>query len=90
MKIQNIHFMLISYHGYRYKFYTSTLLNWYQKNRRDLPWRFSSNPYEIWIAEVIFNKLALTKGINYYHRFIERFPNISMLANASEDEVLKL
>ncbi len=72
------------------KFYTSTLLNWYQTNRRDLPWRFSNNPYEIWIAEVIFQQTRINQGINYYHRFIERFPNISILANASEDEVLKL
>lgn len=71
-------------------FYTSTLLNWYQTNRRDLPWRLSNNPYEIWIAEVIFQQTRINQGINYYHRFIERFPNISMLANASEDEVLKL
>lgn len=65
-------------------------LLWYYSNRRELPWRFNINPYNVWIAEIIFQQTRINQGIGYFERFIERFPNIENLAQSSEDEVLKM
>jgi A/G-specific adenine glycosylase len=65
------------------------LTEWYLKNRRDLPWRQTKDPYCIWISEVILQQTRVNQGINYYYRFIEHFPNVTSLANANIDEVLK-
>jgi A/G-specific adenine glycosylase len=66
------------------------LAQWYVENRRELPWRNSSNPYHIWISEIILQQTRVIQGISYYHRFIETFPTIFDLANAPEDLVLKV
>lgn len=66
------------------------IYNWYTKNRRNLPWRETTDPYKIWLSEIILQQTRVDQGISYYERFTERFPAISDLANASEDEVLKL
>ena len=63
---------------------------WYQQNKRDLPWRETSNPYHIWVSEVILQQTRVAQGLGYYQRFIESFPTIFHLAKAHEDEVLKL
>jgi A/G-specific adenine glycosylase len=68
---------------------STVLLNWYKNNKRDLPWRDISNPYLIWISEIILQQTRVNQGLNYYLRFIQRFPNIQKLAAANEDEVLK-
>lgn len=65
-------------------------LDWYRRNARDLPWRHTQNPYFIWLSEVILQQTRVDQGLNYYLRFTERFPSIGLLANASEEEVLKL
>lgn len=65
------------------------LLDWFSSNRRDLPWRATSDPYKIWVSEVILQQTRIVQGLSYYLRFIERFPDIITLALASEDEVLK-
>lgn len=67
----------------------STLLKWYSKNARELPWRSHRDPYKIWISEVMLQQTTVTAVIPYYHRFIQAFPNITSLANAAENEVLK-
>lgn len=66
------------------------LINWYSEHGRDLPWRKSSNSYHIWISEVILQQTRIAQGIDYYHRFIKHFPDVSSLAAASEEEVLKI
>ncbi len=66
------------------------LSEWYQKNKRDLPWRLGKNPYSIWISEVILQQTRVDQGTAYYHRFLERFPDVISLATADEDDVLKL
>ena len=66
------------------------LSEWYNQNKRDLPWRNTKDPYTIWVSEVILQQTRVNQGINYYYRFIEQYPNIKRLANASIDEVLKL
>ena len=66
------------------------ILEWYEKNKRDLPWRRTANPYLIWISEVILQQTRVSQGLDYYNRFIERFPDVRSLAAAGEDELLKL
>jgi A/G-specific adenine glycosylase len=66
------------------------LLGWYRRNRRDLPWRRSRDPYAIWLSEVMLQQTQVATVIPYYERFLERFPNIESLAQASEDEVLSM
>jgi len=65
------------------------LIVWYKKNKRDLPWRNTNDPYLIWVSEVILQQTRVDQGLSYYLRFVERFPTIKDLAYASEDEVLK-
>ncbi|MFN2394179.1 MAG: A/G-specific adenine glycosylase [Bacteroidales bacterium] len=66
------------------------LLQWYNKNKRDLPWRNSSNPYNIWLSEIILQQTRIAQGIEYYYRFLEKYPDIHSLAAATEDEILLL
>lgn len=65
------------------------LREWYFQNKRNLPWRETSDPYKIWISEIILQQTRVNQGFDYYLRFIERFPNVETLAEADEDEVLK-
>jgi len=67
-----------------------TLLRWYDENRRDLPWRHCPTPYQVWISEVILQQTRVSQGYEYYLRFVERWPTVSDLAAANEEEVLKL
>ncbi len=66
------------------------IINWYSENKRDLPWRNSSDPYFIWLSEVLLQQTRVDQGIGYYLRFINKFPTVLALANSSEEEVLKL
>ncbi|MCJ7715495.1 MAG: A/G-specific adenine glycosylase, partial [Anaerolineales bacterium] len=63
---------------------------WYEKNKRDLPWRRTRDPYKIWMSEVILQQTRVNQGTKYYLRFIKSFPDVTALARADEDEVLKL
>ncbi len=67
-----------------------TLINWYAENHRDLPWRHEPTPYQVWLSEVILQQTRVSQGLDYYLRFIERWPTVADLAHASEEEVLKL
>lgn len=62
---------------------------WYRENKRDLPWRNTTDPYRIWISEVILQQTRVAQGLDYYYRFIERFPDVRSLAEAPQEEVLK-
>jgi len=66
------------------------LLQWYTLNKRDLPWRKTTDPYKIWISEIIFQQTRIEQGKAYYERFIAAFPTIIELADSKEDKVLKL
>lgn len=70
-------------------FYTN-LYAWYAENHRVLPWRETEDAYCIWISEIILQQTRVMQGMEYYLRFIDRFPTVSDLARASEDEVLRL
>lgn len=69
---------------------TDTLLAWYDRTARELPWRQTSDPYRIWISEVILQQTRVNQGWNYYERFVDRFPDVSVLASVPEEEVLKI
>ena len=70
--------------------FTSTLLQWFDLHQRHLPWRGETNPYKIWISEVILQQTRVTQGSSYYHRFLEAFPTVTALATADESDVLKV
>lgn len=69
--------------------FSKTIFEWYNQNKRELPWRGEQDPYKIWISEIILQQTRIAQGWNYYLRFVERFPTVAQLAEASEDEVLK-
>jgi len=71
-------------------FFNSPIHTWYSFYKRDLPWRNTRNPYYIWLSEIILQQTRIEQGIAYYIRFIEEFPEISDLADASEDQILKM
>ncbi len=65
------------------------LLEWYFLQARDLPWRETKDPYAIWISEVILQQTRVAQGLAYYKRFLEAFPDVHSLAEATPEEVLK-
>jgi A/G-specific adenine glycosylase len=70
--------------------FTTAILRWFQENRRDLPWRQTTDPYAIWLSEVILQQTRIQQGQDYWERFMQRFPTVEALAEATEDEVLRL
>ncbi|HUH34783.1 MAG TPA: A/G-specific adenine glycosylase [Moheibacter sp.] len=69
--------------------FNSLILIWFDKSKRNLPWRAQSDPYKIWLSEIILQQTRVAQGTAYYELFCEKFPTIFDLANASEQEVLK-
>ena len=70
--------------------FSNSLTAWYLQNKRDLPWRNTTDPYKIWLSEIMLQQTRVAQGLPYFLRFIESFPTVFDLANASEEEVLKL
>ena len=69
--------------------FPTLLINWYRKNKRLLPWRGEKDPYKIWLSEVMLQQTQVETVIPFYKNWIQRFPDISSVAEASQDEVLK-
>ncbi len=67
--------------------YADLLLEWYQENKRDLPWRRTKDPYCIWVSEIMLQQTQVATVIPYYYAFLDRFPSVKDLANASLEEV---
>ena len=65
------------------------LYDWYDSNHRVLPWRETTNPYYIWLSEVILQQTRVVQGMEYYERFVSTYPTVEQLAAAAEDEVLR-
>ena len=65
------------------------LSQWYKTHARDLPWRHTLDPYRIWLSEIILQQTRISQGMAYWQRFVEHWPTVADLANATEDEVLK-
>lgn len=70
--------------------FNSLILIWFDQNKRNLPWRNESDPYKIWLSEIILQQTRVAQGTDYYLNFVQTFPTIQDLANASEQEVLRL
>lgn len=66
------------------------LIAWYLVHKRDLPWRATIDPYKIWLSEIILQQTRVAQGTPYYFKFIEAFPTVQDLANAPQEQVLKL
>ena len=64
------------------------LRDWYRRERRDLPWRRTADPYRIWLSEIMLQQTRVAAAIPYYERFLARFPDVAALAAASEQDVL--
>ena len=71
------------------KRFRKALLDWYDKEKRDLPWRRTQNPYFIWVSEIMLQQTRVDTVIPYYERFLETFPTIKDLAEAPEETLLK-
>lgn len=70
--------------------FSNSLIRWYLQNKRDLPWRNTTDPYFIWLSEIMLQQTRVAQGMPYFFAFTEAFPTVFDLANASEQEVLKL
>ncbi|MDR3118120.1 MAG: A/G-specific adenine glycosylase [Mediterranea sp.] len=69
--------------------FSTNIIRWYNENKRELPWRGATDPYTIWVSEIILQQTRVNQGYDYFLRFIERFPDVRTLAEAHEDEVMK-
>ncbi len=65
------------------------LLTWYNENKRDLPWRRDRDPYHIWVSEIMLQQTRVAAVVDYYARFLARFPDVATLAQADEEALLK-
>ena len=68
---------------------SNDLINWHkQSGRKNLPWQVKTNPYKVWISEIMLQQTQVKTVIPFFLKFVERYPNINSLANSDEDEVL--
>jgi A/G-specific adenine glycosylase len=70
--------------------FTQALMRWYEKNKRDLPWRQTSDPYKIWISEIMLQQTTVNAVIPFYDRWIKEFPNTQAVAKAPLQKILKM
>lgn len=70
--------------------FSSLLIHWYKENKRDLPWRDTSDPYAIWLSETILQQTRVAQGLPYFQKFITHYPTVHYLAEADEREILSL
>src|SRR3990170_3074494 len=66
------------------------LLAWYAEHARDLPWRRSSDPYRVWVSEIMLQQTQVATVRDYFQRFVRALPNVRRLAAADEQQVLRL
>ena len=71
-------------------YFSKKLILWYLAHKRDLPWRTTAIPYYIWLSEIILQQTRVEQGLPYYKAFVSKYPTVNKLANAAEQEVLKL
>jgi A/G-specific adenine glycosylase len=70
--------------------FSRKLIHWYHRHHRDLPWRHTTDPYRIWLSEIILQQTRVVQGLPYYLRFVDKYPTVADLAGASEQDVLRL
>lgn len=66
------------------------IISWYNRNKRDLPWRKTRDPYLIWLSEIILQQTRVDQGLPYYYKFSEKYPDVKAFAGTPEEEVMKL
>lgn len=71
-------------------YFSKKIVEWYQADHRDLPWRNTQDPYKIWLSEIILQQTRVLQGLPYYQKFIQNYPTVASLAEAKEQEVLRL
>ncbi len=69
--------------------FSARLLDWFAARQRPLPWRVDYTPYAVWISEIMLQQTQMERGVAYFNRWMERFPDVASVARASEDELLK-
>jgi A/G-specific adenine glycosylase len=72
------------------RYFPDKIVKWYEENKRSLPWRETKDPYKIWLSEIILQQTRVAQGLPYYLRFVETYPSIKNLAEAPQEEVLRL
>lgn len=72
------------------RYFSNKIAKWYVNNKRSLPWRDTCDPYSIWLSEVILQQTRVNQGLPYYQQFLRTFPSVTDLANAPEQQVLRL
>jgi A/G-specific adenine glycosylase len=70
--------------------FSQLIIEWYEQNKRMLPWRETKDPYKIWLSEIILQQTRVAQGLPYYLSFVKAFPSVSSLAKAKEQEILRL
>jgi A/G-specific adenine glycosylase len=70
--------------------FSEKLIVWYNEHKRDLPWRKTTDPYQIWLSEIILQQTRVDQGLDYFNKFIKKHPDIHSLAKSSEKDVLNL
>ncbi|SFW28121.1 A/G-specific DNA-adenine glycosylase [Sinomicrobium oceani] len=70
--------------------FSETITDWYRQNKRDLPWRKTTDPYKIWLSEIMLQQTRVEQGLPYYKEFVRAFPTVHDLAEATEEKVLKM
>ncbi len=66
-----------------------SLLEWFEKEGRELPWRRDYSPYHVWISEIMLQQTQMERGVDYFLRWVDRFPSVTAVADAEEKEILK-
>lgn len=72
------------------QFFSNSIISWYRENPRNLPWRETQDPYKIWLSEIILQQTRVAQGLPYYEAFSKAYPTVQALAEAPEEEVLRL
>src|SRR4051812_24432854 len=73
------------------RFFPDMLLKWhYSTNKREMPWKGETDPYKIWLSEIILQQTRVEQGMPYYKSFVSTYPSVEELANANDEQVFKL
>ncbi len=72
------------------RLFSKKIIDWYEQNKRILPWRTTKDPYKIWLSEIILQQTRIAQGLPYYQTFVKNFPDVKSLAAAKPDKVLRL
>ena len=74
----------------KFRNFSSDLIDWFNSEQRDLPWRKDSDPYKVWVSEIMLQQTRVDTVIPYFERFMEKFPTIESFAAADDESVLKI